>query len=88
MAKNTWSIVSVSGVIYEWPYVASARLYFENAGVPLNGGVVELPVGYSVFPHGQNISWSWPHGCAGRFGSEASLNHMMLCVLLAVTNPE
>ncbi len=29
---------------------SSARLYFENADVRLNGGVVELPVGYSVFP--------------------------------------
>jgi epoxide hydrolase len=30
---------------------SSARLYLENAGVPLNGGFIELPVGYSVFPH-------------------------------------
>ncbi len=29
---------------------SSARLYFENADVRFNAGVVELPVGYSVFP--------------------------------------
>jgi pimeloyl-ACP methyl ester carboxylesterase len=28
-----------------------ARLYFENAGGSFNGGIVEIPVGYSVFPH-------------------------------------
>ena len=29
---------------------SSARLYFENADVRFNAGIVELPVGYSVFP--------------------------------------
>ena len=29
---------------------SSARLYFENAGGSFNAGIVEIPVGYSVFP--------------------------------------
>jgi epoxide hydrolase len=29
---------------------SSARLYFENADIRFNAGLVELPVGYSVFP--------------------------------------
>lgn len=29
---------------------SSARIYYENAGGPFNNGVIELPVGVSVFP--------------------------------------
>jgi epoxide hydrolase len=30
---------------------SSARMYFENAGSPPNLGIVDLPVGCSIFPH-------------------------------------
>lgn len=30
---------------------SSARIYFENAGLGSNGGIVELPVGCSIFPY-------------------------------------
>ena len=30
---------------------SSARIYLENAGAAPNAGVVELPVGCSIFPH-------------------------------------
>lgn len=30
---------------------SSARFYFENAGLGSNGGIVELPVGCSIFPY-------------------------------------
>jgi hypothetical protein len=40
---------------------SSARMYFENArsGLRLNGGVVDIPVGCSIFPH--DVPWprSW-----------------------------
>jgi epoxide hydrolase len=43
---------------------SSARIYFENANLGPNGGVVELPVGCSIFPHEiYQAPHSWAAAC-------------------------
>ncbi len=43
---------------------SSARIYFENAGLGGNGGVVDLPVGCSIFPHEvYQAPRSWADAC-------------------------
>lgn len=46
---------------------SSARIYFENADLGANGGVVELPVGCSTFPHEiYQAPRSWAVACYPR----------------------